>query len=96
MYESGIIYPAKIKYDSQNLDMAIHDSHYKASPNEHKCFPHDFFNESYTKQIYIDIYNFLRSMKNIDLFKIDIKDVPDNITVQQMVGIIDIIEEQPK
>lgn len=71
MYESGTIYPAKIKYDNQNLDMAIHDSHYKASPNEHKCFPHDFFNESYTKKIYLDIYKFFKYMKNIDLFKME-------------------------
>ena len=71
MYETGAVFPAQLKYDKNDMTMEIHDSHGESSPSEHKCFPNDFFNESYAKDIYKDIYSFLKGMKKMGLFDIE-------------------------
>jgi tubulin--tyrosine ligase len=71
MYETGAVFPAQLKYDPNDMTMEIHDSHGESSPSEHKCFPNDFFKESYAKDIYKDIYSFLKGMKNMGLFDIE-------------------------
>ena len=44
MYESAAVFPSAYKYDKNNLDMKIHDTHGESAPvNEHKSFPNDFF-----------------------------------------------------
>lgn len=70
MYETAAVFPSAVKYDPNNLDMKIHDTHGEsASPEEHKCFPNDFFDKPYTKNIYKDVYNFLTEIKKMGLFE---------------------------
>jgi hypothetical protein len=72
MYETAVIYPSAEKYDATNLDMKIHDTHSKSAPQEeHKCFPNDFFDKPYTKDIYKDVYDFLKEIKKMGLFEYD-------------------------
>ena len=69
MYKTGAVFPSALKYDSTNLDMKIHDTHGKSSlPEEHKGFPNDFFDKSFTKDIYKDICNFIKEIKKMGLF----------------------------
>jgi hypothetical protein len=70
MYKEFITYPAKKKYDPDNLNMDIHDSHGTATEShEKKMFPSEFSNMKNVKEIYADIISLLKGLKNIGMFK---------------------------
>lgn len=84
-YETGAVFFAKVKYDSENLDMAVHDTHGCAAPAENKTFPTDFYDMKHTKEIYKNIYAFIKGMKDLEMFKI--KCYKGNINCFGMLGI---------
>ena len=72
MYENSEVFPSALKYDATNLDMKIHNTQDIFTPHEeHKSFPNDFFDKSYTKDIYKNVYDFLKEIKKMGLFEYD-------------------------
>jgi hypothetical protein len=70
MYESAAVFPSAYKYDKNNLDMKIHDTHGESAPvNKHKSFPNDFFDMEYTKSVYKQIYDFFKGMNEMKFFE---------------------------
>lgn len=70
MYELGVAFPSAVKYDPNDLNMKVHDTHGEsAPPSEHKAFPNDFFDEPYTQKVFKDVYQFLKGMKDMRFFE---------------------------